>query len=80
MRLRFSAILSLCLASSSLATPGLIPKDANKGVTTPVLDEDVIVNTIFNSKEVPPMIDISGTTMKEDISKGYWCVFLRPSP
>lgn len=30
--------------------------------------------TVFNGQDVPTMTDMSGTTMKEDISKGYWYI------
>lgn len=40
--------------------------------------EDVeIKGTMFNGQEVPPLIDLSGKTLEEDIADGYWCVVPR---
>lgn len=37
-------------------------------------DEDAILSTHFNGLEVPPMVQLNGTSYKEDISKGWWLV------
>jgi len=53
------------------------------GAATPVAPEEKKVppynketpsGTTFNGQVVPPIVDLSGTTLKEDISVGYWYV------
>ena len=34
--------------------------------------DDAPLETIFNGQAVPPMKELSGITLDEEISKGYW--------
>lgn len=72
MRFFSPAVFSLCLASVVTAAPPSPRKDAGVETSESALENEVVPNTVFNSQEVPPIIDMSGVTMKEDISHGYW--------
>lgn len=64
MRL-LSAFLSLALLSSAVASPPSKEKsDEEKGPT------------VFNDKEVPPMLQLSSEGIDDKIAKGNWCVHL----
>lgn len=71
--LTLGGLISSVLAHDSGSTRDLIRRDA----APPVIQEDAgAVPTTFNGQEVPPMTELNGSTMKEDISKGYWSVIL----
>lgn len=61
----------LCLASPIFAIPAdPAPKAA---ATTDVAETDTgPKSTKFNGIEVPPMRELSGETINEDIKQGYW--------
>lgn len=64
--------LSYLLPLLSLAAPLLAaPKEASpeKAIET---EEATVKPTIFNDEEVPPLRELSGTTIDEDTKQGYW--------
>lgn len=73
MRLTLSAILSLLLVPSALAAP---PQEAYETVKEEISDSAAKdagpEETYFNGQAVPPMTDLSGETLKQDIRRGYW--------
>lgn len=46
-------------------------------MTSETAAEPTFQPTIFNGEEVPPMRELSGTTIKEEIKQGYWYVVAR---
>lgn len=47
--------------------------------TDAVTDGSADGATVFNGQEVPPMKELRGETLNEDISKGYWYAQARTS-
>lgn len=65
MRL-LTSLLPLALLSSAYASPG--KKSPEK-----VLDiEDDKTSTVFNGKEVPPMTELAGGRVDDNIAQGNW--------
>ena len=78
-KMRLSMLLGLLAFVSPLfaepsGSAALVKRDSEKA-------DDVAETpktTLFNDKEVPPMIEISGETLADDIQTGYWyiiCIF-----
>jgi hypothetical protein len=66
--MRFSYFLPLL----SLVSPLLAaPADAAAGTVIQDVDP-VALPTKFNGEEVPPLRELSGQTINEDIKQGYW--------
>lgn len=71
--LALGGLISSVFAHDSGPVRDLIRRDT----APPVIEEDAgPVPTTFNGEEVPPMTELNGSTMREDISKGYWLVVL----
>lgn len=66
MRLLHS-FLSLALVSTAFASP------PSKDTRPP---EEEKKATVFNGKEVPPMLQLSSDGIDDKIAKGNWCVYL----
>ncbi len=72
-----SSFLSAALLLLSAASTHVAAQDA-KDATVPDVskeagaDDDSPKPTTFNGMEVPPMRDLAGDTLNEEISKGYW--------
>lgn len=72
-------LLSAALLSLVHAAPPVNPKaDAKIQTAAAARPTDAITDgsaegtTVFNGQEVPPMKQLSGEALDEDISKGYW--------
>ncbi len=73
MRLTLSVLLPLLLLPTVLAPP---PREAQGTIEEEFRDITVKdtepQETFFNGQAVPPIIDLSGETLKQDIRRGYW--------
>lgn len=65
MRLSISILLGLAAASTAQASGELEKRGDDGGAPE---------STKFNGEEVPPMVQLSGASFDEDISKGNWYV------
>ncbi|KAF2403474.1 thioredoxin-like protein [Trichodelitschia bisporula] len=63
----------LGLSQRALSAPQQAPAKSTVAAAKSTADPET-TSTFFNGKEVPPLPQLSGTTLDQDIKKGYWLV------
>ncbi|KAI9718664.1 MAG: hypothetical protein M1828_006599 [Chrysothrix sp. TS-e1954] len=75
MRLRLAKVLPLFLATLALSAPQESPTETtDRDPRAAAVADDSPKDTVFNGQTVPPIPELDGTSLEQDIANGYWLV------